>query len=426
MTRPTKTMGKDALISCFIKYLHPRKIIGVFFPNADKSQCLENLLVCRQETKNIRGKEATVIVMVSHSVQRNDELIELHSVPKHLKIIIKGPPEYFFTAPVAADTSEAALEELFDPNLWRYMDQDHVDATDAAEVAGLGVEVDDDNVPAPENVALPGEQVPDIFHAWGHSGICYRCQTNAQKTSPDKDFPSEVTPTLQQLFEMFFCKDFLMDVLLHNLNLAISPKVTIRELLRWIGLWFLMATQEGADRWSFWSTLPPDPFTQANFHLHQFMSQNRFEQILSSLKYTTIDPPAYKDGFYHVRQMIVHWNANMARVFNPGWVLVLDESMSVWTNEYSCPGLMFVPRKPWPFGNEYHTICCALCGIMFRIELVEGKSRPRQMGPMEHDDKGGKTIGLLLRLTKPVWGTGKVVILDSGFCVLKGIIELKK
>jgi hypothetical protein len=45
---------------------------------------------------------------------------------------------------------------------------------------------------------------------------------------------------------------------------------------------------------------------------------------------------------------------------------------------------------------------------------------------MEHDDKGGKTIGLLLRLTKPVWGTGKVVILDSGFCVLKGIIELKK
>jgi hypothetical protein len=225
-------MGKDALISCFIKYLHPRKIIGDFFPNADKSQCLENLLVCRQETKNIRGKEATVIVMVSHSVQRNDELIELHSVPKHLKIIIKGPPEYFFTAPVAADTSEAALEELFDPNLWRYMDQDHVDATDAAEVAGLGVEVDDDNVPAPENVALPGEQVPDIFHAWGHSGICYRCQTNAQKTSPDKDFPSEVTPTLQQLFEMFFCKDFLMDVLLHNLNLAISPKVTIRELLR--------------------------------------------------------------------------------------------------------------------------------------------------------------------------------------------------
>lgn len=34
------------------------------------------------------------------------------------------------------------------------MDQGPVDATDAAEVSGLGVEVDDDNLPAPENVVL--------------------------------------------------------------------------------------------------------------------------------------------------------------------------------------------------------------------------------------------------------------------------------
>jgi hypothetical protein len=38
----------------------------------------------------------------------------------------------------------------------------------------------------------------------------------------------------------------------------------------------------------------------------------------------------------------------------------------------------------------------------------------------------GKTVGLLLRLSKPIWDSGKVVILDSGFCVLKGIVELKK
>ncbi len=426
MMRPTKTMGKDALISCRAKFLHPGKIIDEFSPYADKGYRLENLLVCHQETKKVRGKETMCIVMVSHSVKRNDEPVELHSVPKHLKVIQQGPPEYFFTAPVAAETSEAVLEERSNENLRHFMDQGPVDATDAAEVSGLGVEVDDDNLPAPKNVVLPGEQVPDIFQACGHSGICYRHQTNAQKTSPDIDFPSEVAQTLQQLFEMIFCKDFLVDVLLHNSNQAISPQVTLGELLRWIRLWFLMATQEGADRRSFWSTSPPDPFSQANFRLHECMSRNRFEQILSSLKYTTIEPPTYKDGFYHVHQMIAHWNANMAKVFNLGWVLVLDESMSVWTNEYSCPGFMFVPRKPWPFGNEYHTICCALCGIMFRVELVEGKDRPRQMGPMEHDDKGGKMVGLLLRLTKPVWGTGKVVILDSGFSVLKGIIELKR
>ena len=31
-----------------------------------------------------------------------------------------------------------------------------------------------------------------------------------------------------------------------------------------------------------------------------------------------------------------------------------------------------------------------------------------------------------MRLTEPVWGTGKNVVLDSGFCVLQGLIELKK
>ena len=38
----------------------------------------------------------------------------------------------------------------------------------------------------------------------------------------------------------------------------------------------------------------------------------------------------------------------------------------------------------------------------------------------------GKTEGLLLRLTKSIWNSGRTVILDSGFYVVKGILELKK
>ena len=61
---------------------------------------------------------------------------------------------------------------------------------------------------------------------------------------------------------------------------------------------------------------------------------------------------------------------------------------------------------------------------MFQVELVEGKDQPCHIRK-EHDDKG-KTVGLLIRLTQPLHQSGKVVILDSGFCVLKGIVELKK
>ena len=62
---------------------------------------------------------------------------------------------------------------------------------------------------------------------------------------------------------------------------------------------------------------------------------------------------------------------------------------------------------------------------MYGVELMEGKDRPPARPMPLHSDKG-KTVGLLLRLTKPLWYTSKTVILDSGFCVLKGIVEMRK
>ena len=41
-------------------------------------------------------------------------------------------------------------------------------------------------------------------------------------------------------------------------------------------------------------------------------------------------------------------------------------------------------------------------------------------------DDLGKTVGTLLQLTEPVWGSGRVFVLDSGFCVLQAIVELRK
>ena len=82
------------------------------------------------------------------------------------------------------------------------------------------------------------------------------------------------------------------------------------------------------------------------------------------------------------------------------------------------------PRKPHPFGNEYHTACCALCGILFAIELVQGKDYPVELGTPEFEAWLGKTGGLLLRMLKSIFNTGQYIVLDSGFCVLKGIVGL--
>ena len=103
------------------------------------------------------------------------------------------------------------------------------------------------------------------------------------------------------------------------------------------------------------------------------MIRNRFEQIISSLQHTD-QASEYEDGFHLMRQWEELWNKNMVDEFSPSWVSVLDESMIKCLNKY-CPGVMCVGRKPHPFGNERHTISCALTSILFRALIVEGNDR---------------------------------------------------
>ena len=52
---------------------------------------------------------------------------------------------------------------------------------------------------------------------------------------------------------------------------------------------------------------------------------------------------------------IVSFNDHYASEYRLLWLSCLDESMNSWLNKF-CPGFMSLPRKPHPFGNEYHSI----------------------------------------------------------------------
>ena len=60
------------------------------------------------------------------------------------------------------------------------------------------------------------------------------------------------------------------------------------------------------------------------------------------------------------------------------------------------------------------------------VELIEGKEHPHQANTFEFEDLGRKTVGLLLHMMKIYFATGGYIIIDSGFCVLKGLIKLRK
>ena len=59
------------------------------------------------------------------------------------------------------------------------------------------------------------------------------------------------------------------------------------------------------------------------------------------------------------------------------------------------------------------------------MEIVKGKDKPKERVKDKYHEYG-KTGSLLLRLCIPLFMTEKVLILDSVFCVLLTVIELKK
>ena len=168
-----------------------------------------------------------------------------------------------------------------------------------------------------------------------------------------------------------------------------------------------------------WSTAALSRHKGAHFQLNDYMSRNNFEHILSLLQHTD-RASKYEKCFHLMRQWEEAWNKNMGDKFSPSWVSLLDESMMEWLNKY-CPGFMCVGRKPHPFGNELHKISCALTSILFRSLIVEGTDRPKELGQKKYS-KLGRTVGMVLRMCETLYVTRKAVVMDSGFCVSRGIV----
>ena len=452
MVRRKKALahGTGAVCSVLLKRLHPAKLVQRKFPNATAKQRLDDLTELKEVYKTVNGKEQKCIVMYHEKFGFH---AEVYAVKRWIVVMKEGDDGFGDSEEEGSDAGKKKKARVRgekddgEDNSSISIDQETVSedeepqlipdtvrkATkeDIRAVKAQGFDVDDDNEPLPENVPNNNDDPTpaNINIKWGWSGFDRRKQEGfdnppAKFNNLGENALTNMTTIL--IFRLLFPFQYLERVILPVTNKFIEgKKATIGELLRFIGLWFYMASFQGFSRSKFWSQEEIDDFDGTPVRFHQWMKQQRFINILTALDYFDGDAPAYTDKFYIVRDLIQAWNQNMKSVFTPSWVSCLDESMSPWTSKWTCPGWMFVPRKPHPMGNEYHTICCGSTGIMYAIDLVEGKDAPpERVDPVTREH--GATTALLLRLCSGIISRGMVVILDSGFCVLKGLIQLRK
>ena len=433
--RPKNHHGIGATCSVLLKYLHPAKRVSEIYPNSTSQQRLTGAVECSKEMITVNRKKVMCIVMV-HPSYPDDRF---HSAMRWVRVDVEGESRYFFDDSNREEVSQqtGGVEQVSNAvEIDNIVLQAGNNSEDIANVRAMGLGVDDDNEPAPENV--PTTESRDevamriASQSWGWNGIDNRAITVATDVKPSmKNVKGDALKNISclSMWILFFPFAFLQNVIIKETNKKLRQnklqETDTGEFLTFLGIWLFMSCFSGFNREEYFSAKLVSIDSGAPYRFNEYMAGARFKQLNRYLCFTDCDPPSYQDKFWEVRQMIAEWNKNMREQFSPSWISCLDESMSIWYSRWTCPGWMFVPRKPHPFGNEYHSISCGISTIMYGIELVEGKDEPPEKATPKFTEKG-KTASLLLRLCECIFSSGRVVVLDSGFCVLQALIELRK
>lgn len=233
------------------------------------------------------------------------------------------------------------------------------------------------------------------------------------------------------LFKIFSPTKFITETLIpatnEELKVQLLEEMKEGEFYGWLGLWFIIQLNPGYSTKDFFSLKNRTVFWNPPY-LGGYMSGKRFLKITECIRFQKREEsPRYRDKFFYVREMINSFNDNMTFAFSASWLVCVDESMVVFYNKYA-PGWIAVKRKPHPLGNEYHTVACCESKIIFFMELVEGKDKPKEGAHSEaqfEKDFGSKIAALVVRMTTPIWGSGRAVLLDSGFGYIPSVVQLK-
>ena len=236
---PKKRLGVGAKCTVSLCFLHPKDKIAEKIPNQTKSQMLLVRVVQERMEKPIRHK-AMQCVMFRHE-DFGGQL--LWCMEKYVKVDVEGPKGTFFDAlhveamqgqeqatqsnnngggsgggqEEAIELPQAILDVIQSP---------HLDVDDIRAAENVAPMVDDDNMPAVENIPQQdtnnNNDNNDIMLGWEHSGIC-ECRTairtNATPMLKLLNTRDEVNdPTNLQLFEALFFKSFIQSTIIPKMN----------------------------------------------------------------------------------------------------------------------------------------------------------------------------------------------------------------
>jgi len=449
LTKPERfnqNMGTNAIVSCRVDYVFPKKPLKEHYLNQyDAKKRIKFRVVGLQKRKTTSNRTSMVLMLqfINNEGPPDNQSKEWFVSYTNCKLIDKGPPnQQFFPKKKGKKRKRSAARNS--GNVSVRPNPMHAVLNRAGEDVPDGDESDaedfhfieeQDAPPPPTAAAAPARGIDPRYNVkWDEQfqdQVTIDGRGMREDTKPRMrgiEDPSVLTPT--EFFLKFLPTKWMRTSLLPATNeellLNNLEKTSMGELLGWLGIWINMSLHPGYQPRDFFSLAERDAFFHPPY-LGNYMSGKRFEQISSAIKLTSKEPPTYRDRFFWVREMIQAFNDETKDVFVPGWLVVVDESMVAFLNKY-CPGWTVVKRKPHPMGNEYHTTADCVTKVIFHIEICEGKDKPKEgeHSTTKYEAEMGSKIGaLVVRMTEGLHGSGRAVILDSGFGYVPAVVQLK-
>ena len=165
-------LGEGARCSVLVNKIRPSAVVDEHFPNKVPRQRLDDLIAVRREQTTRRGATCEHVYFRSDTIPG-----ELHVASRWCVVKAQGHPDSFWDeVPVEPRASlapaPAARVNDIEPSVFGSGNR----AEDIALVRNQGLEVDDDNDPAPENIpdlASPRTPNASLYNdqEWGWDGI---------------------------------------------------------------------------------------------------------------------------------------------------------------------------------------------------------------------------------------------------------------
>jgi len=303
-----------------------------------------------------------------------------------------------------------------------------------------GIDVDDSEILAPslEQQAEPGQNLLNCHGLqWieEKEGVSddYRLMRGVQNVKAKLMWPANIRndhlfPHTPLDYFLLFFPDRIESICTWTSAEMPGAALTPHELLKFFGLLLYMCIEPRRNRRAYWNTTSETIETALNYGKRFGMARNRWEEIWRCL--TLHGATDTTNPWFPVYDFVEAMNERIIEVYYPSSTFCVDESSSKWRGmgdwyDRGMPHITKCPRKPETLSCEFKDNADATTGIIVRLEICEGKERMKQK---EWAGVEGISAGaaMCMRLCKPWFGTGRMLVADSYFASVNTLVNLKK